>query len=111
MEQPRCTALARASSLLHRHQVRLYPLDKLGERLFGMSGPKRTRPQRGQRYLERVIEEVREILENAGLAALLVTHDTKEAFQLADRIGVMAGGRLVQQGAAEQLAGADRRYG
>ncbi|HSD28811.1 MAG TPA: ATP-binding cassette domain-containing protein [Vicinamibacteria bacterium] len=40
-----------------------------------------------------------------GLTAVLVTHDVAEALILADRIGVMRGGRLVQLGTAAELAG------
>lgn len=35
--------------------------------------------------------------------AVLVTHDLGEAFRLADRIGVMRGGRLLQLGAPKEL--------
>ena len=36
--------------------------------------------------------------------ALLVTHDLGEAFRLADRIGVMRSGRLLQLGPPQELA-------
>ena len=36
-------------------------------------------------------------------AVLLVTHDLAEAFRLADRIAVLAGGRLRQVGTREEL--------
>jgi osmoprotectant transport system ATP-binding protein len=39
-----------------------------------------------------------------GLTAVFVTHDVAEAVLLADRIGVMRGGRLVQLGTAAELA-------
>jgi osmoprotectant transport system ATP-binding protein len=39
-----------------------------------------------------------------GLTAVFVTHDVAEAVMLADRIGVMRGGRLVQVGTPSQLA-------
>ncbi len=45
---------------------------------------------------ERLAEEVRAILKAAGATAILVTHDQREAFAVADRVGVMAGGRLRQ---------------
>ena len=35
---------------------------------------------------------------------MLVTHDLNEAFRLADRIGVMRGGRLLQIGLPAELA-------
>jgi iron(III) transport system ATP-binding protein len=40
--------------------------------------------------------EVRQILKDSATSALLVTHDQQEAFAIADRVGVMHGGRLEQ---------------
>jgi iron(III) transport system ATP-binding protein len=40
--------------------------------------------------------EVREILKRDGITSVLVTHDQYEAFAIADHIGVMAAGRLLQ---------------
>ncbi len=40
--------------------------------------------------------EVRQILKASGTSAILVTHDQQEAFAIADRVGVMHGGRLEQ---------------
>lgn len=45
---------------------------------------------------ERLAFEVREILQKTGLTAILVTHNQAEAFAIADRIGVMQDGRIVQ---------------
>jgi iron(III) transport system ATP-binding protein len=45
---------------------------------------------------DRLIVEVRDILSAAGQTALMVTHDVDEAEAMADWIGVMAGGRLVE---------------
>lgn len=45
---------------------------------------------------ERLSVEVRELLKRQGTTALLVTHDQREAFAMADEIGVMQGGRLHQ---------------
>lgn len=45
---------------------------------------------------ERLAEEVRAILKRAGATAILVTHDQREAFAVADKVGVMAQGRLLQ---------------
>ena len=44
----------------------------------------------------RVRDEVKEILINAGTTALFVTHDQEEALSLSDRVSVMAEGRIVQ---------------
>jgi len=40
--------------------------------------------------------EVRDLLKSLGASALLVTHDPTEAFTLADKVGVMQQGRIVQ---------------
>ncbi|MBM3944069.1 MAG: ABC transporter ATP-binding protein [SAR202 cluster bacterium] len=40
--------------------------------------------------------EVREILRKHGASTIFVTHDREEAFAMADRVGVMLNGRLVQ---------------
>jgi iron(III) transport system ATP-binding protein len=40
--------------------------------------------------------EVRDLLKSLGASALLVTHDPMEAFTLADKIGVMVQGKIVQ---------------
>src|SRR5690606_41379425 len=45
---------------------------------------------------ERLALDLRELLERHGITALLVTHDQYEAFALADRVGVMNGGRIEQ---------------
>lgn len=47
--------------------------------------------------------EVRDILRQAGTTAILVTHDQTEAFNVADEIGVMAEGELLQWGSARDL--------
>lgn len=47
--------------------------------------------------------EVRQILNAAGATTLLVTHDQEEALSLADRVAVMWGGRIVQEGPPEEL--------
>jgi iron(III) transport system ATP-binding protein len=43
---------------------------------------------------ERLTAEVRGILKQAGQTAILVTHNEAEAHAMADRIGVMHGGRI-----------------
>jgi osmoprotectant transport system ATP-binding protein len=45
-----------------------------------------------------------ELKQRLGKTAVLVTHDLAEAFRLADRIGVMHAGRLLQFGRPEELA-------
>ncbi|AMX02999.1 ABC transporter ATP-binding protein [Microbulbifer thermotolerans] len=40
--------------------------------------------------------EVRQILREEGMAALIVTHDRDEAFAAGDKLGVLSGGRLQQ---------------
>lgn len=52
---------------------------------------------------ERLSLEVRAILQAAGTTALLVTHDQREAFAFADRVGVMRVGELEQWGRAYDL--------
>ena len=47
--------------------------------------------------------EVREILKQHGTTAILVTHDQTEAFNVADEIGVMDQGQLLQWGSAQQI--------
>ncbi len=45
---------------------------------------------------ERLSLEVRAILKQEGMTAILVTHDQHEAFAMADEIGVMADGKIQQ---------------
>jgi iron(III) transport system ATP-binding protein len=45
---------------------------------------------------EQLAREVRTILRNQGTTALMVTHDQLEAFAMADQVGVLQEGRLVQ---------------
>jgi len=45
---------------------------------------------------ERIGIEVRDILKSEGIASILVTHDQQEAFVLADLIGVMDQGQIIQ---------------
>ena len=52
---------------------------------------------------ESIAREVRAILKQANATALMVTHDQHEAFAMADHIGVMARGRLMQWGSAMQV--------
>ena len=50
--------------------------------------------------------ELHEFLHETGLPTLLVTHDFEDAAALADRIGVVSEGRLLQVGAVEDLLAA-----
>jgi len=52
---------------------------------------------------ERLASDVRRILKHEAVTALMVTHDQFEAFAIADRLGVMAGGRLAQWDSAYGL--------
>ncbi len=47
--------------------------------------------------------EIRRIHRQAGTTVVYVTHDREEAFVLSDRIAVMRGGRILQQGDARRL--------
>jgi iron(III) transport system ATP-binding protein len=51
----------------------------------------------------RVRAEVRDILRAANATAVFVTHDQEEALSLADRVGVMQSGRLLQIGTPTEL--------
>ncbi|MFY9558403.1 MAG: ATP-binding cassette domain-containing protein [Blastocatellia bacterium] len=50
--------------------------------------------------LRRILKEIQQRL---GVTTILVTHDQEEAFELADRIGVLERGRLLEVGASEVL--------
>ena len=52
---------------------------------------------------ERLSLEVRDIIKASGATAVLVTHDQHEAFAVADEIGVMHEGRIVQWDSAYNL--------
>src|SRR6266542_2981185 len=45
----------------------------------------------------------REIQQRLGVTTILVTHDQEEAFEIADRIGVIERGRLIEVGRPEEL--------
>jgi molybdate transport system ATP-binding protein len=51
----------------------------------------------------RVRSELRELLHELALPTLIVTHDFEDAAALADRVGVLVEGRLLQLGAAAEL--------
>lgn len=48
-------------------------------------------------------QELRRILRQQGMTALMVTHDQDEAFTMADHLGVMRGGKLEQWDSPEQV--------
>ena len=48
-------------------------------------------------------QSLREIQRKLKVTAILVTHDQEEAFELADRIGVIDNGRLLEVGTPDQL--------
>jgi thiamine transport system ATP-binding protein len=51
----------------------------------------------------RLVDEIRTLLDRAGLAAIYVTHDHAEAFAVANRVVVMRSGRVVQAGSARDV--------
>jgi len=55
------------------------------------------------RLRRRMGEEVRSILKARGTATLMVTHDQHEAFALADRVGLLKDGRMLQWDSPYQL--------
>jgi thiamine transport system ATP-binding protein len=52
---------------------------------------------------QRLAADLRRILGQEGITALMVTHDHEEAFTVADRLAVMRAGRIVQQGAIDEV--------
>ena len=52
---------------------------------------------------ERLRVEIATLVREAGATAVYITHDQSEAFALADRVGVMQDGRLVQIGRPEDI--------
>ena len=52
---------------------------------------------------ESLAAEIRHILKEEGITGLLVTHDQHEAFAMADQVGVMNAGRLLQWDSAYNL--------
>jgi iron(III) transport system ATP-binding protein len=52
---------------------------------------------------ERLAQDIRRVLKATGTTALFVTHDQHEAFALADQIGVIHEGRLVQWASGYEL--------
>src|SRR5690606_32423871 len=52
---------------------------------------------------ERLATDLRQILEESGTTAVMVTHDQEEAFAVADRMAVMREGRIVQSGTVDNV--------
>jgi len=48
-------------------------------------------------------EELRDVIDQFGITALFVTHDQMDARLLADRIGIMYDGKLIQTGSVHQV--------
>ncbi len=52
---------------------------------------------------ERMRVEISDLVREAGATAVYITHDQAEAFAVADRVGVLEAGRLVQFGKPEEI--------
>jgi len=50
-----------------------------------------------------LIADIRRIIKDQQVSAVFVTHSKEEAFAFADTLAVMHGGKIAQQGSAEQL--------
>jgi sulfate transport system ATP-binding protein len=57
---------------------------------------------------EELRRTIRQIQQELGVTTILVTHDQDEAFAMADRIGVMHQGRLLEVGAPDELYASPR---
>ena len=86
--QQQRVALARA--LAYQPKVLL-----LDEPFGALDGKTRTQLRRSLKAIQQRLR----------ITTILVTHDQEEAFELADRIGVIERGRLLEVGAAEELYG------
>lgn len=80
--------LALARALVHRPKLLLLdePLSNLDAKLR-----------------ERMRSDLRELQRRLGIAALYVTHDQAEALSMSDRVAVMVGGKLVQEGTPREI--------
>ena len=52
---------------------------------------------------EALLRDFQRIVKEARVTTVFVTHDRAEAFALADRVGIMADGRMLQLGAREEV--------
>ncbi|HEY6958293.1 MAG TPA: ABC transporter ATP-binding protein [Candidatus Limnocylindria bacterium] len=50
-----------------------------------------------------LVTDIGRVLRDSGVATILVTHDRDEALALADRVAVLMGGRVRQQGSADDV--------
>ncbi len=50
-----------------------------------------------------LVTELRDILHETGIPAIYVTHDQEEAFTLADRLALLVDGKIIQEGAPQQV--------
>ncbi len=57
---------------------------------------------------ERTRRELKAAVREVGITTVLVTHEQEEAFHVGDRVAVLGGGRLEQEGTAEELYRAPR---
>ena len=47
-----------------------------------------------------LLDDLKQILRETGITTVLVTHDRDEAFRLANRVGILTGGRILQLGSS-----------
>jgi phospholipid/cholesterol/gamma-HCH transport system ATP-binding protein len=50
---------------------------------------------------------VKRLSENLGVTSVMVTHDVRGAFRVADRLALLTGGRIIQQGTQEEFLASD----
>jgi iron(III) transport system ATP-binding protein len=70
-----------------------YPIVLLDEPLASLDADLRTQ----------LASQLRHLLKETGRTAILVTHDQAEAFQMADRVGVLRHGRVEQIGTPDEI--------
>ncbi len=52
---------------------------------------------------DRLVGDIRQLLEERGVTAIVVTHDRDEAEAMSDRIGLMRDGKIIQVGRLDQI--------
>lgn len=50
---------------------------------------------------DRLVDDLRRVVREAGLTVVHVTHDQREALRIADRVALLSGGAIIQDGAPE----------